>query len=109
MKILHYNKILNDLKKNQKRIRDAYVNSSIELDDLKDEDASIKKHIQDIELKIKRLKETNKNINNKENLRLINNMFELEKQKYKPYCVRKNDLWNKLTKEQKSDLIKKIY
>ena len=102
-----YKKILNDLKKKQKRIKEAYLDSSIEIDDFKDEDASIKNHILEIENKIKELKQSSENINHKDDIRLINNLFELEKLKYKSYYVRKNGLWNKLTKEQKADLIKK--
>ena len=102
-----YKKILNDLKKKQKRIKEAYLDSSIEIDDFKDEDSSIKNHILEIENKIKELKQSSENINHKDDIRLINNLFELEKLKYKSYYVRKNGLWNKLTKEQKADLIKK--
>ena len=102
-----YKKILNELKKKQKRIKEAYLDSSIEIDDFKDEDSSIKNHILEIENKIKELKQSSENINHKDDIRLINNLFELEKLKYKSYYVRKNGLWNKLTKEQKADLIKK--
>ena len=102
-----YKKILNDLKKKQKRIKEAYLDSSIEIDDFKDEDSSIKNHILEIENKIKELKQSSENINHKDDIRLINNLFELEKLKYKSYYVRRNGLWNKLTKEQKADLIKK--
>ena len=44
---------------------------------------------------------------NKRPLKLYTNLFQLEKLKYKFYYVRKNGLWNKLSKEQKSELIKK--
>lgn len=44
---------------------------------------------------------------NKRPLKLYTNLFQLEKLKYKSYYVRKNGLWNKLSKEQKSELIKK--
>ena len=49
----------------------------------------------------------NKNINNKAELKLYTNLFQLEKLKYKSYYVKKNGLWHKLTKEQKVELIKK--
>ena len=80
-----------------KRIKKAYVDSVIELDEFKDE----------TEIKLNNLKQANKNINNKEELKLYTNLFQLEKLKYKSYYVRKNGLWNKLSKEQKSELIKK--
>lgn len=47
------------------------------------------------------------NLNHKDDLRLYNNLFQLEKMKYKSYYVRSNRLWNKLTKEQKAELITK--
>ena len=66
-----------------------------------------KRQIEETELKLNNLKQANKNINNKEELNLYTNLFQLEKLKYKSYYVRKNGLWNKLSKEQKSELIKK--
>ena len=102
-----YTKILNELKLKEKRIKKAYLDSKIELDDFKDEEDSIKKQIQDTELKIQELNKSNENLNHKDDIRLINNLFELEKQKYKSYYTRKNGLWDKLTKEQKAELINK--
>ena len=58
-------------------------------------------------VKLNNLNLANKNINNKEEIKLYTNLFQLKKLKYKSYYVRKNGLWNKLTKEQKAELIKK--
>ena len=101
------NKIVKELNNKLKRIKKAYVDSVIELDEFKDEEISIKRQIEETELKLNNLKQANKNINNKEELKLYTNLFQLEKLKYKSYYVRKNGLWNKLSKEQKSELIKK--
>lgn len=105
--IERYNKIVKELNNKLKRIKKAYVDSVIELDEFKDEEISIKRQIEETELKLNNLKQANKNINNKEELKLYTNLFQLEKLKHKSYYVRKNGLWNKLSKEQKSELIKK--
>ena len=105
--IERYNKIVKELNNKLKRIKKAYVDSVIELDEFKDEEISIKRQIEETELKLNNLKQANNNLNNKEELKLYTNLFQLEKLKYKSYYVRKNGLWNKLSKEQKSELIKK--
>lgn len=90
-----------------KRIKNAYLNSNIEQDDFIDEEKSIKMQIEETKIKLNNLNNTDENLNHKDNLRLYNNLFQLKKMKYKSYYVRKNGLWNKLTKEQKSELINK--
>ena len=105
--IERYNKIVKELNNKLKRIKKAYVDSVIELDEFKDEEISIKRQIEETEIKLNNLKQANNNIDNKEELKLYTNLFQLEKLKYKSYYVRKNGLWNKLSKEQKSELIKK--
>ena len=107
VEIERYNKIVKELNNKLKRIKKAYVDSVIELDEFKDEEISIKRQIEETELKLNNLKQANNNLNNKEELKLYTNLFQLEKLKYKSYYVRKNGLWNKLSKEQKSELIKK--
>ena len=106
VEIERYNKILKELNIKLKRIKKAYIDGAIELDGFKDEEISIKRQIDETKIKLNNLNSVNKNIN-KEELKLYNNLFQLEKLKYKSYYVRKNGLWNKLTKEQKAKLIKK--
>ena len=57
------------------------------------------------ELKLKNLQFSNQNLDHRDDIRLVSTLKEIEKLKYKSYYVRKNGLWNKLTKEQKYDLI----
>ena len=64
------NKIVKELNNKLKRIKKAYVDSVIELDEFKDEEISIKRQIEETELKLNNLKQANKNINNKEELKL---------------------------------------
>ena len=63
--------------------------------------------IEETKIKLNNLNNADENLNHKDDLRFYNNLFQLEKMKYKSYYVRKNRLWNKLTKEQKAELITK--
>ena len=107
IEIKRYEKILKDLNTKLQRIKNAYLNSNIEQDDFIDEEKSIKMQIEETKIKLNNLNNADENLNHKDALRLYNNLFQLEKMKYKSYYVRKNGLWNKLTKEQKSELITK--
>lgn len=107
IEIKRYEKILKDLNTKLKRIKNAYLNSNIEQDDFIDEEKSIKMQIEETKIKLNNLNNAEENLNHKDDLRLYNNLYQLEKMKYKSYYVRKNGLWNKLTKEQKSELITK--
>lgn len=107
VEIERYNKILKELNIKLKRIKKAYIDGAIELNEFKDEEISIKRQMDETKVKLNNLNSANKNINNKDELKLYTNLFQLEKLKYKSYYVRKNGLWDKLTKEQKAELIKK--
>ncbi len=107
IEIKRYEKILKDLNTKLQRIKNAYLNSNIEQDDFIDEEKSIKMQIEETKIKLNNLNNADGNLNHKDDLKLYNNLFQLEKMKYKSYYVRKNGLWNKLTKEQKAELITK--
>lgn len=107
IEIKRYEKILKDLNMKLQRIKNAYLNSNIEQDDFIDEEKSIKMQIEETKIKLNNLNNADENLNHKDDLRLYNNLFQLEKMKYKSYYVRKNSLWNKLAKEQKAELITK--
>ncbi len=107
IEIKRYEKMLKDLNIKLQRIKNAYLNSNIEQDDFIDEEKSIKMQIEETKIKLNNLNNANENLNHKDDLRLYNSLFQLEKMKYKSYYVRKNGLWNKLTKEQKAELITK--
>ncbi len=107
IEIKRYEKILKDLNMKLQRIKNAYLNSNIEQDVFIDEEKSIKMQIEETKIKLNNLNNADENLNHKDDLRFYNNLFQLEKMKYKSYYVRKNGLWNKLTKEQKAELITK--
>ena len=58
-------------------------------------------------MKLKDLQFSNQNLDHRDDIRLVSTLKEIEKLKYKSYYVRKNGLWNKITKEQKYSLINK--
>jgi site-specific DNA recombinase len=107
IEIKRYEKVLKELNTKLQRIKNAYLNSNIEQDDFINEEKSIKMQIEETKIKLNNLNNADENLNHKEDLRLYNNLFQLEKMEYKSYYVRKNGLWNKLTKEQKAELITK--
>lgn len=100
-----YTRILEELNTKEKRIKTAFVDGYLEAKDLKEELELIMKQKVDIESKIKELQQVEDINDNKENMRLIFNLKELEKQKLKSYYAHKNNLWNCLTKEQKQELV----
>lgn len=102
-----YKKMLDKCNKKLKKIKEAYLDDLIDKDEFITEEKAIKSQINDLELKLNHLNNANNNENNKKDLNLYYNLLQLEKMKYKSYYVRKNGLWNKLTKEQKSKLIMK--
>lgn len=102
-----YNKMLDKCSKKLKKIKEAYLDDLIDKDEFITEEKAIKSQINDLEFKLNQLNNANNNENNKKDLNLYYNLLQLEKMKYKSYYTRKNGLWNKLTKEQKSKLIMK--
>lgn len=101
------NKMLDKCNRKLKKIKEAYLDDLIDKDEFITEEKAIKSQINDLEFKLNHLNNANNNENNKKDLNLYYNLLQLEKMKYKSYYVRKNGLWNKLTKGQKSKLIMK--
>ena len=99
------NKIINELEMKEKRIKKAFVDGIVEEIELKDELDFIKNQKKITEEKIKDLSLKEGSEDHKNEMRLIYNLKQLEQIKYKSYYVRKNHLWNKLSKEQKQELV----
>lgn len=105
--INRYNKMLKELNTQEKRIKTAFVKGNVEVKVLQSELDSITSQKKDIEYKLEQLQFSNKNLDHRDDIRLVSTLKEIEKLKYKSYYVRKNGLWKKLTKEQKYELINK--
>lgn len=99
------NKIIDELETKEKRIKKAFVDGIVEEIELKDELDFIKNQKKMTEEKIKDLSIKESSEDYKNELRLIYNLKQLERIKYKSYHVRKNKLWDKLPKEQKQELV----
>ena len=99
------NKIINELEIKEKRIKKAFVNGIVEEIELKDELDFIKNQKKITEEKIKDLSLKEDSEDHKNEMRLIYNLKQLEQIKYKSYYVRKNHLWDKLSKDQKQELV----
>lgn len=99
------NKIINELEIKEKRIKKAFVDGIVEEIELKDELDFIKNQKKITEEKIKDLSLKEGSEDHKNEMRLIYNLKQLEQIKCKSYYVRKNHLWNKLSKDQKQELV----
>ncbi|MCI9280218.1 MAG: recombinase family protein [Bacilli bacterium] len=99
------NKIIDELNTKEKRIKSAFVDGIVEEIELKDELDFIKNQKKITEEKIKDLTIKESTEDHKNEMRLIYNLKQLEKIKNKSYYVRRNHLWDKLSKEQKQELV----
>ena len=99
------NKIIDELNTKEKRIKSAFVDGIVEEIELKDELDFIKNEKKIIKEKIKDLTIKESTEDHKNEMRLIYNLKQLEQIKNKSYYVRKNHLWDKLSKEQKQGLV----
>lgn len=99
------NKIIDELNTKEKRIKSAFVDGIVEEIELKDELDFIKNQKKITEEKIKDLTIKESTEDHKNEMRLIYNLKQLDQIKNKSYYVRKNHLWDKLSKEQKQELV----
>ena len=99
------NKIIDELNTKEKRIKSAFVDGILEEIELKDELDFIKNQRKITEEKIKNLTIKESTEDHKNEMKLIYNLKQLEQIKNKSYYVRKNHLWDKLSKEQKQELV----
>ncbi len=99
------NKIIDELNTKEKRIKSAFVDGIVEEIELKDELDFIKNQKKITEEKIKDLIIKESIEDHKNEMRLIYNLKQLDQIKNKSYYVRKNHLWDKLSKEQKQELV----
>lgn len=99
------NKIIDELNTKEKRIKSAFIDGIVEEIELKDELDFIKNQKKITEEKIKDLTIKESTEDHKNEMRLIYNLKQLEQIKNKSYYVRKNHLWDQLSKEQKQELV----
>lgn len=102
-----YNKMLLELETKEKRIKQAFIDGFIKPEIIQGELDSIINQKEDIEIKIKVLKDVDESLDIRKEIREIHNMKEIEKNKFKSWYVSKNNLWSELPKDQKQSLVKK--
>ena len=105
--IKKYKKIEKDLKEKETRIKKAFVDGILEADTLKDELKEIERELEHTENKLMQLENQKETMDMKQDIKTIFNLKEIEKMKLKSDYVKKNNLWNKLSKEQKQYIINK--
>ena len=105
--IKKYKKTEIDLKEKETRIKKAFVDGILEADTLKDELKEIERELEHTKNKLMQLENQKETMDMKQDIKTIFNLKEIEKMKLKSDYVKKNNLWNKLSKEQKQYIINK--
>lgn len=105
--IIKYQKIESDLKTKETRIKKAFIDGMIEPTTLQSELKEIEREIEKAKNKIIEFKKLDETLEIKQDMVTIFNLKEIEKMKIKSDYVKENNLWNKLSKEQKQYLINK--
>ena len=105
--IKKYAKIEKELKEKETRIKKAFIDGLIEPTILQNELNEIVRDIEKAKNKISELKQIQENINIKQDVKLLFNLKEIEKLKLKSDYVKRHNVWNKLSQEQKQHIINK--
>lgn len=105
--IKKYQKLESDLKEKETRIKKAFVDGIIEPTTLQSELNEIERELNHTKNKIIELQKLDETLDIKQDMETIFNLKEIEKMKAKSDYVKKNNLWNKLSKDQKQYLINK--
>ncbi len=105
--IKKYNTIENDLKEKENRIKKAFIDGLIEPTALATELKEIESKLEIAQNKIKELENLKESMEYKQDIETIFNLKEIEKMKAKSDYVKTNNLWKKLSQEQKQFLINK--
>ena len=105
--IKKYAKIEKELREKETRIKKAFIDGLIEPTTLQNELNEIVRDIEKAKNKISELKQIQENINIKQDVKLLFNLKEIEKLKLKSDYVKRHNVWNKLSQEQKQHIINK--
>lgn len=106
-KIKKYKKIENDLKEKSNRIKKAFIDGLLEPTILASELKEIEKELELTKEKLEELEQLQESLEYKQDIETIFNLKEIEKMKQKSSYVKTNNLWKKLSQEQKQFLINK--
>lgn len=105
--IKKYKQLETELTEKTTRIKKAFIDGLIEPTTLQTELNSIEKELQYVQSRLTELESIKESLEHKQDIKTIFNLKEIEKMKQKADYVKSNNLWKKLTKEQKQYLINK--
>lgn len=106
-KIKKYKKIENELKEKSTRIKKAFIDGLLEPTTLASELKDIETELELTKNKIGELEQLQESLEYKQDIETIFNLKEIEKMKQKSSYVKTNNLWKKLSQEQKQYIINK--
>lgn len=107
LEIEKYEKVKEDLNRKINRIKQAFIDEIVEQTDFVEEFNSLKQELKIVEQKLDDLKLLRGTEDYKENARILFDLKEIEKLKFKGEYVKNNNLWTKLSQEQKQYIINK--
>ena len=105
--IRKYEGIKKELDTKISRIKSAFIEGLIEVTTLQNELSTLEKELQVVESKLTELNQIKTNSEYKQDIKTIFNVKEIEKLKLKSEYVKRNNVWKKLTSEQKQFIINK--
>ena len=105
--IIKYEEIKKELDTKISRIKSVFIEGLIEVTTLQNELSTLEKELQVVESKLTELNEIKTNSEYKQDIKTIFNVKEIEKLKLKSEYVKRNNVWKKLTSEQKQFIINK--
>lgn len=105
--IIKYKNKLSKLEEKYKRIKKAFIDGLLEPNDLQTEIKSLNSEIDIVKNKITELQKLQNSLDYKQDINTFFNLKEIEKMKIKSNYVKQNNLWIKLTKDQKQYIINK--
>ena len=105
--IKKYKQLETELTEKTTRIKKAFVDGLIEPTTLQTELNSIEKELEYVQNRLAELESIQESLEHKQDIKTIFNLKEIEKMKQKADYVKTNNLWKKLSKEQKQYLINK--
>lgn len=104
--IKKYKQLETELTEKTTRIKKAFIDGLIESTTLQKELNSIEKELEIVQNRLTELENIKESLEYKQDIKTIFNLKEIEKMKQKADYVKSNNLWKKLSKEQKQYLIK---
>lgn len=96
-----------ELTEKSSRIKNAFINGLIEPTTLQAELKQIESDLEYVKNRLIELENIKESLEHKQDIKTLFNLKEIEKMKQKADYVKTNNLWKKLTKEQKQYLINK--